>query len=699
MPVSLPPALINPLLAPLTSLKGIGTYHAGLLAKISAGKRVIDLLLTIPERYIDRRKLSFISDAGNLDQGAIFTARVTLLSLKRPQRPSQPVRLQVGDETGCMEVALFQKGRLALPETGTVMILSGKISFYQNRPVISQPDYFLPWDAHFSFPRIEPVWPLTAGLYASTVKRAITAALNLVPDIPEWHDPALITEKNWPSFKEALITLHDPSILRQEENFTPFIERARMRLTADEVFADQLCIGWARKAIQKSTGRCLKGTGDYQKELRVRFGYTPTLSQEQAIKEISLDMSAPHQMVRLLQGDVGSGKTFVAMMAMLQAVESGAQAALMVPTEILARQHYETISRLCPVPSVFLSGAIKGKERKKTLEQIASGQAKITVGTHALFQNGVEFSDLGLAIIDEQHRFGVEQRLKFGNKGTLTDLLVMTATPIPRTMQLAEWGEMGVSFLKEKPANRLPVRTTLHDMEQLDEILNGIQRSLDQGKQLFWVCPLIENSEIKSAAAAEDRWAMLTKRFGSQVGLAHGKQDITTRQNVLSDFREGKIHLLVATTVIEVGVDIPNATIMIIEEAERFGLAQLHQLRGRIGRGEKASFCLLLHKHDISFTARRRLSLLRETDDGFLIADQDFAIRGGGDLTGNRQSGLPGFRFADEIRLPLLLKKMNQQASDIVSEKWQKNDETKIAQTALLHLFDRAKPERLLRSG
>ncbi|MDF7674556.1 ATP-dependent DNA helicase RecG [Acetobacteraceae bacterium ESL0709] len=699
MPVSPPPALIEPLLAPLSSLPGVGPYHAGLLGKISAGKRVIDLLLTLPERYVDRRKLSFISETQNLEQGSIFTAHVKIVSFRRPQRTSQPATCHVEDETGRMEIALFQKGKIAFPEPGTEMIVSGKISFYQNRPTISQPDYFLPWDKRFSFPQIEAVWPLTAGLYPSTVKRAMKAALLLVPDLPEWHNPGLMAEKQWPSFKEALTILHDPSLLKHEDDFSSILEKARMRLTADEVLADQLCLGWARLAIQQGSGRSLKGTGQYQSELRTRFGYIPTKSQEKAISEISRDMSAPHQMVRLLQGDVGSGKTFVAMITMLQAVESGAQAALMAPTEILARQHYETISRLCPVPTVFLSGAIKGNERKRILRDIASGAAKITVGTHALFQEGVEFADLGLAIIDEQHRFGVEQRLKFGNKGEHADLLVMTATPIPRTLLLAEWGEMGVSFLREKPANRLPVRTTVHDMERLDDVLAGIERSLAQGKQIFWVCPLIENSETQSAAAAEDRWAMLSKRFGPIIGLAHGRQDIAVRQEALSDFREGKTRLLVATTVIEVGVDIPNATIMIIEEAERFGLAQLHQLRGRIGRGSEASFCLLLHNHSASFTARKRLGLLRETDDGFRIADQDFALRGGGDLAGNRQSGLPGFRLADELRLPLLIDSMNREATSMMSEKRQENDKSKITQMSIVHLFDRAKPERLLRSG
>ncbi|QHI96372.1 ATP-dependent DNA helicase RecG [Aristophania vespae] len=699
MPISQPPPLLTPLLEPLTSLSGIGPHHASLLSKISGGKKISDLIFTLPERYIDRRKISTVSEAYSLNQGDIFTGHIRIISFKKPTKPSQPFIIHTEDETGRLEVALFRKGKITLPEIGSDIIISGKISFYQNKVSISQPDYFLPWEKRFSFPQIEAVWPLTAGLFPSIVRRAMKGALARLPDLPEWHNAELIQRRQWPSFKQAFTILHEPEKLKDVAHYEPLIERAKMRLAADEILADQLCLALARRSLQQRSGRSLKGNGLYQAELRQRFGYEPTMSQEQAIAEISRDLASPTQMVRLLQGDVGSGKTFVAMMAMLQANEAGAQAALMAPTEILARQHFATISRLCPVSSVFLSGSVKGKERQHVLNEIAQEHAKIIVGTHALFQEGVEFSDLGLAIIDEQHRFGVEQRIKFGNKGTNTDLLVMTATPIPRTMQLAEWGDMGVSFLKEKPANRRPIRTTLHDMSRLDDILSGIQRSLDQGKQIFWVCPLIENSETQSAAAAEDRWACLTSRFGPIVGLAHGKQDHTVRQEALDAFKEGQTRLLVATTVIEVGVDIPNATIMVIEEAERFGLAQLHQLRGRVGRGSEDSFCLLLHNHAASFTARRRLSLLRETEDGFHIADEDFKIRGGGDLAGSRQSGLPGFRLADEMRLPLLIDSMSKEAETILLKKDQENHKLKEVHISLVHLFDRASPERLFRSG
>ena len=410
-------------------------------------------------------------------------------------------------------------------------------------------------------------------------------------------------------------------------------------------------------------------------------------------------MAATAPMMRLLQGDVGAGKTFVAMNAMLQAVESGAQAALMAPTEILARQHFETVSRLCPTQCVYLSGTIKGAARRETLAAIADGTARIIVGTHALFQEGVTFADLGLAVIDEQHRFGVKQRMNLSAKGQATDILVMTATPIPRTLQLMEWGEMSVSRLDSKPAGRQPIRTTLHNMDAMPDILAAISRAVANGVQVFWVCPLIENSETQSAAAAEERWAMLGERFPHIVGLAHGKQDIAIRQAALEAFRQGETRILVATTVIEVGVDIPNASVMVIEQAERFGLAQLHQLRGRVGRGSKKSFCLLLHDGMATPTAVRRLTLLRDTNDGFMIADEDYRIRGGGDLAGDRQSGLPGFRLAQGARISLLLAAMQQDSERELMRNPSLEGPRGAGLRIMLTLFDRSEPDRLLISG
>lgn len=705
MSLSYRPPELAPLFAPLDSLHGIGPRHAALLEKISGGRRVIDLLFTLPEKINDRRQLMSFDEARAQPPGTLLTTRAKLLSIRQPSRPGLPtvLTLEDGVSLATLELVFFQKGRLTLPDIGSELLISGKISFYQDRLTINGPDHLLPWEKRHLFPKLEPVWPLTAGLFNGTVRRAMMGALERLPELPEWHAPSLIAKHSWPSFAEALRGLHNPASLpdtKETEDPTLFFARARARLAADELLADQLCLGLARQQAQQRPGRALKGDGTLQEELLARFGYRPTTAQLQAFSEISADMKAPSPMTRLLQGDVGSGKTLVAMMAMLQAAESGTQAALMAPTDLLAQQHYETLSRYCPVSVAFLSGRVKGKARRETLERIASGEATLVVGTHALFQEKVAFADLGLAIIDEQHRFGVEQRMRLGEKGHATDLLVMTATPIPRTVQLAEWGEMGVSRIDSKPAGRKPIHTTVHDMDMMAPLLEGIQRALDSGKQIFWVCPLIENSESQSAAAAEDRWAELTQRFGPVVGLAHGRQDITERQSALDAFRAGTSRLLVATTVIEVGVDIPNATIMVIEEAERFGLAQLHQLRGRVGRGGEKSFCLLLHQPEASQTARLRLGLLRETEDGFRIADEDFRLRGGGDLAGNRQSGLPGFRLASsEPTLPHLLTTMNQEAKLALNQAPDLTGPQGTPFVKLLHLFDRARPERLLVSG
>ncbi len=700
MPLAPPSLRITPLLAPLTSLPGLTARHATLLSKISGGKRVIDLLFTLPEKLIDRRKIMTLAEGRALPTGDVLTSHVRVLGIRRPARPSQPTILTAHDETGMLEITFFQKGRLFLPPEGTEILVSGKVGHYHDRLTLSRPDHIIAWEKRDNFPWLEPVWPLTVGLFPSTVRRAMKAALALIPDdLPEWLDAPLLQKHRWPSFKTALETLHLPESLSQQGDPTPFLERARARLAADEVLADQLCLGMARQQAQAREGRALIGDGTLRQQLLERFGHRPTAAQSRVMNEIAADMSQPTPMMRLLQGDVGAGKTLVAMMAMLHAVEAGTQAAFMAPTEILAQQHASTFEALCPVPFVFLSGSIKGRARRIALAKLADGHAKIAIGTHALFQDGVIFADLGLAVIDEQHRFGVEQRMKLATKGPATDVLVMTATPIPRTLQLTEWGEMGVSRLDSKPAGRQPIHTTVHNMGLLDDILAGIKRALEQGKQIFWVCPLIEESESQSAAAAEERWAALTKRFGPIIGLAHGKQDIETRQKALTAFEQGKTRLLVATTVIEVGVDIPNATIMVIEQAERFGLAQLHQLRGRVGRGAQQSYCLLLHSEESSFTAKKRLSLLRDTEDGFLIADEDFRIRGGGDLAGSRQSGLPGFRLADPTRLALLLTAMRHDSQRELTRNPTLQGPRGAALQDLLHLFDRATPGRLLAAG
>ncbi|MCW2266424.1 ATP-dependent DNA helicase RecG [Gluconobacter cerinus] len=693
------PDFLAPLFAPLTSLPGIGPRHASLLEKIAGGRRVLDLLFTLPERIVDRRILRTVAAGHNLAPGEILTTRVRVLSIRMAARPGQPSIIRTEDDTGRLDLVFFQQKNMPAPTVGAELLVSGKTSRFQDELTMPQPDHVTTWEKRDSFPRLEPVWPLTAGLFPYTVRKAMRAALTLLPDFPEWQDHALVQKRRWPAFTQALHILQAPESIPAHVEWAPVRERALSRLAADELLADQLCFGLARLKARSRIGRSMPGTGALQAELNRRFGHKPTAAQSSAIIEIRQDMAATAPMMRLLQGDVGAGKTFVAMNAMLQAVESGAQAALMAPTEILARQHFETVSRLCPTQCVYLSGTIKGAARRETLAAIADGTARIIVGTHALFQEGVTFADLGLAVIDEQHRFGVKQRMNLSAKGQATDILVMTATPIPRTLQLMEWGEMSVSRLDSKPAGRQPIRTTLHNMDAMPDILAAISRAVADGVQVFWVCPLIENSETQSAAAAEERWAMLGERFPNIVGLAHGKQDIAIRQAALEAFRQGETRILVATTVIEVGVDIPNASVMVIEQAERFGLAQLHQLRGRVGRGSKKSFCLLLHDGMATPTAVRRLTLLRDTNDGFMIADEDYRIRGGGDLAGDRQSGLPGFRLAQGARISLLLAAMQQDSERELTRNPSLEGPRGAGLRIMLTLFDRSEPDRLLISG
>jgi ATP-dependent DNA helicase RecG len=513
----------------------------------------------------------------------------------------------------------------------------------------------------------------------------------MIPDLPEWHEPTLMRREAWPGFAQALRDLHAPVTIPDA--------KPRARLAYDELLAHQVAVAWMRTRERTRPGRPLPGTGELRAEALRRFGHALTVSQSAVLAEIDADMASPNRMLRLLQGDVGSGKTLVAAMAMLRAVESGAQAAIMAPTETLARQHVRTFEKIFPIPVALLTGSVKGTARRNVLLGLATGRLQIVVGTHALFQESVFYKDLGLAVIDEQHRFGVDQRLSMGGKGATTDVLVMTATPIPRTLLLTQWGEMAVSRLTEKPVGRQKIRTTLHSLALLDGVIDGVARALDRGDRIYWVCPLVSESEILDLAAAEERYHLLRRRFGNRVGLAHGRQDSAIREGAIAAFARGETQLLVATTVVEVGVDVPEASIMVVDHAERFGLAQLHQLRGRVGRGASASFCLLLHEDGLPETARRRLTLLRDTEDGFEIADEDFRIRGGGDLLGKRQSGQPGWRLADPVEHEGLLRMANRDAALLLDRDPGLTSARGEAIKILLRLFSRGDGIRSLDAG
>ena len=680
-----PAAVVAPLFAPLTSLRGVGEALSGLMARAAGGGRVIDLLFHLPDSYIDRRVRRLVREAA---PGEVATLEVEVIAVEPPATSRQPTRVRVRDDSGFAELVFFNRYPAARLRPGARVLVSGRWGEGRQMP---HPDFIAPADKPEQMPGIEAVWPLTAGLFAWHLRKPVAEALGRVPELPEWHDPALMAREGWPGFGAALRALQAPVELPGAG--------PRRRLAYDELLADQVALALLRRRARGRPGRALIGDGRLRAEALARFGHDLTEGQVEVLAEIDADLAAPRRMLRLLQGDVGAGKTLVAALAMLTAVEAGAQAAIMAPTELLARQHHRTLGRIMPVPVELLTGSVTGRARARVLAGLADGSVPVVVGTHALIQEGVEFRDLGLAVIDEQHRFGVEHRLSLGAKGEAADVLVMTATPIPRTVLLTQWGEMQTSRLAGKPAGRQPIRTTVHSLQTLPEIVAALRRQLEKGARVYWVCPLVEESEAIDLSDAEARFAELTQIFGPIVGLAHGRQDSAVREAALIDFAAGQTQVLVATTVIEVGVDVPEASVMVVEHAERFGLAQLHQLRGRVGRGAAQSFCLLLHGEPLHETARRRLSLLRDTEDGFVIADEDFRLRGGGDLLGTRQSGMPGWRLADAERDEDLLYMARQDAELLMHRDATLEGGRGRAVRVLLALFEKGAAVRNLRSG
>ena len=679
---------LTPLFSPLTTLKGVGPTVGALIAKVAGGERVIDLLFHLPESYLDRRQRPTIAQAR---PGQVVTLAVEVVRHRQPGQPAQPRRVIARDDRG------RRAGLLQAPPRGRCRGCAMRWSLARWAASAAgcrcrTPDYVEDADRPDRCRCIDPVWPLTDRPLPRQVAEAMARRPRAAPsELPEWHDAALLRREKWPGFAEGLRAVQAPPEMPAGVN--------RSRLAYDELLADQVALAIIRGRLRLRPGRGLTGDGALRAKALSRFGHALTGSQKQALAEIDADLASDRRMLRLLQGDVGSGKTVVALLAMLRAVEAGKQAAIMAPTEVLAKQHHRTLSRLSPAPVALLTGGVKGRARAQLLRGLKDGAVPLVVGTHALFQESVEYHDLALAVIDEQHRFGVDQRLLLGGKGELTDVLVMTATPIPRTLLLTQWGEMEVSRLTEKPPGRQAVRTSLHSLGTLPDLWDAVARKLDEGAQVYWVCPLVAESEAVDLAAAEARFAVLRERFGDAVGLAHGQQDAAVRDATLAAFAAGGCRLLVATTVVEVGVDVPAATVMVIEHAERFGLAQLHQLRGRVGRGAAASFCLLLHEEWVNDAAKRRLTLLRDTDDGFLIADEDFRLRGGGDLLGTKQSGMPGFRLADPIEHEGLLHMANRDAAVLLGKDPKLVSERGRAVRVLLRLFEKAAAMRTLAAG
>jgi ATP-dependent DNA helicase RecG len=691
------PEILFPLFAPVTTLPGVGP-RTGRLIEALAGPQVVDLCWHLPSGLIDRRYAPKIA-AAEPDRVATLTIRVG--QHLAPRNPRQPYRIACYDDTGEVTLVFFHANAdylgKVLPE-GEVRVVSGKLEVFGGRLQMSHPDHIGRLEELQSLKSVEPVYPLTGGLSLKPLGKAVRGALARAPELPEWLDPAHCAREGWPGWRAALGAVHAP---RGPEDLAP-LTPAHRRLAYDELLANQLALGLVRHHQRAQRGRAIRGDGHLCDRVQAALPFELTGSQRRALAEITADMASQSRMLRLLQGDVGSGKTVVALMAMLSAVEAGAQAALMAPTEILARQHLHTIAPLAEAAGVgleLLTGRDKGKAREAALARLASGDSGLVVGTHALFQQGVAFQDLALVVIDEQHRFGVHQRLTLAAKGAAVDVLVMTATPIPRTLVLTSYGDMEVSRLTEKPAGRQPIDTRALPLERLDEVIGGIARALDGGAKVYWVCPLVEESEASDLAAAEARCAALRARFGTRVGLVHGRMKGKNKDAVMAAFAEGALDLLVATTVIEVGVDVPQATVMVVEHAERFGLAQLHQLRGRIGRGTEKSTCLLLYQGPLGETARARIRILRETDDGFRIAEEDLRLRGAGELLGTRQSGFPEFRLADLAVHDELLATARDDARLIIETDPELGGARGAALRVLLYLFERDAAVKYLRSG
>ncbi|MAI11762.1 MAG: ATP-dependent DNA helicase RecG [Rhodospirillaceae bacterium TMED167] len=691
------PEILFSLFAPVTSLGGVGPKIANLIAKV-AGGHVVDLLWHLPSGLIDRRYAPKLGDART---GVIATLTVTVTQHIKAYNRRQPYRIICSDGTGVLTLVFFHARedylRRLLPE-GEERIVSGLVEGYDDELQMTHPDRIGALEDLEQLQSVEPVYPLTQGLSLKVLSKAVTGALAGLPELPEWQDKHYIAKQKWPSWKDAVLAVHTPENEAHLEPDTP----SRQRLAYDEVLANQLALALVRSQRHRGSGRAIISTGGLRRKLADSLPFTLTPSQAAAVDDITTDLASDQRMHRLLQGDVGSGKTVVALLGMAAAIEAGHQAVLLAPTEILARQHFATIEPLADAVGISLqlyTGRDKGKTRAAILEGFKTGATQLAVGTHALFQEGVEFKDLAVSVIDEQHRFGVHQRLALSGKGQTSDVLVMTATPIPRTLTLTAYGDMDSSRLTEKPAGRQPIDTRTFPLDRLDEIVSAVQRALDQGAKIYWICPLVEESEILDLAAAEDRYAHLKQVFGAQVGLVHGKMKGPDKDAVMKSFAGSGIDILVATTVVEVGVDVPKATVMVIEHAERFGLAQLHQLRGRIGRGAEKSTCLLLFGASLSGQARERLKIMRETDDGFRIAEEDLRLRGAGELMGTRQSGLPAFRLADLMAHSALLQVARDDAKLILETDPELKSERGRSLRVLLYLFERDEGVRLLRSG
>jgi ATP-dependent DNA helicase RecG len=691
------PSILFPLFADIRSLPGVGPKLEKLIAKL-AGPRLVDLIFDLPVGVIDR---SYRPKLIAAEQGRIATVEVGVLDHLPPRVKSQPYKVRVSDDSAVMDLVFFRADAKYLNQilpVGSRRLVSGRIESFKDRLQMAHPDHVVAPEDAASLPPHEAVYGLTEGLTAKTMAKAVRGALERVPPMPEWQDPAFLKRQGFASFNQALTAAHAPA---HEADLSPET-LSRRRLAYDELLANQLALLLIRARLKAPAGQRIVSAGKLKARVIATLPFALTAGQQAVLAEIEADMAGEKRMLRLLQGDVGSGKTIVAFLALLDAVEAGFQGALMAPTELLVRQHLASLAPYAEAAGVrlaALTGRERGSQRAETLARLAAGEIDILIGTHALFSEDVSFRDLGLAVVDEQHRFGVHQRMRLQGKGRPADVLVMTATPIPRTLALTAYGDMDVSRITGRPPGRKPVETRVMSASRLDDLIGHLRGALERGERAYWVCPLVEESELIDLAAAKDRAAMLKKRLGDKVGLVHGQMKAAERDAAMAAFKQGDTQLLVATTVIEVGVDVPEASIMVVEHAERFGLAQLHQLRGRVGRGTAKSSCLLVYHGTLGQTAKARLQTMRDTDDGFVIAEQDLRLRGPGEMLGRRQSGIEAFRLADPYLHGELLAAAHDDARLILARDPELGSARGENLRVLLYLFGRDEAVRYLRTG
>ena len=639
------PERFFPLFSSISNLSGVGPRATLALKKLGV-ERVRDLLFLLPVGGIKRRK---VFDLVSISLPEIITVEILVKSYQQTKKPG-PIRVLTSIRKSDLDLVFFNARldwiKTVLPKNEK-RVISGKLENFQSGMQMVHPDYIVSSSESGKIPDFEPNYPLTKGVSKKFLIKIMLQAIDKNISFQEWINESIVQKFQWPRFKTSILMVHNPKCIKE----TLFDYPARERLAFDELFAHQMSLALARLHFRRIRGVSILGSGVLTKKLYDSLPFSLTASQEKAVNEIRQDLSSELRMNRLLQGDVGSGKTIVAFISMLTVVEFGAQAALLAPTEILAKQHYKVISELSEkinINVILLSGRDSGLKKRSKLAQIQDGLAQIIIGTHALFQENVIYKKLAFAVIDEQHRFGVHQRLNLARKGINIDVLSMSATPIPRSLSLTFYGDMDMSILDEKPKDRKPVKTAVMPASKLELIFDRLEMSLDDDRRVFWVCPLIDESEVLQVTSAELRLEIIEKRFPQKkIGLVHGQMSSNDRDKVMRKFIKGEINLLVSTTVIEVGLDVPAASIMIVEGAERFGLAQLHQLRGRVGRGSEQSSCILIYSGRLGKNSKARLEILRDTDDGFKIAEADLRIRGAGDVLSIQQSGVPKFMVAD----------------------------------------------------